>query len=633
MEKVFNKKLKRLIDSHSVISFDIFDTLIKRNCYNPKDVFSLVEMVFNKTSEKKIDNFFCKRIDAEEKARIFYKNNEDINLNQIYEFIDMDIELKEKIKQIEINTELNICQRNHNIFEVYKYCRDNGKTIICTSDMYLDLKTISMILKNADLNVDKIYVSSEIKKTKLTGNVFDYVIKDLKISNKDLLHIGDSWKADYLSPLRKGIKAYHIKKKNNNFSYVKSSVNEKTELSNNIILSFINNNTVLIDDEYKKIGFEIVGPLCLDFCYWLNNKVKESSIDNLLFCARDMEMIQKIFNLLFGESINNSYFYVSRKSTYLPYLYVNNKYKNFCDLIPAGRRKLTIQELLDLYNIKIDSDYLKVELPKYGFNLDVKYDFDSIKNDNNLEKLYNEIILKEIITVGKVQYNNFIRYLKSIGCDENTAIVDLGWRGTTQNIMIDILKKPLYGYYFGLHSLNGDNLHKNYDTYLFYKQANGYSDKIYSCMSLCELILSALHGSTVSYTDNTDCPYVLDYSANEDNSFIRNIQDGAVEFCLRIKKYKEYLCMSNDKIFADNFINIGINPNYVQAKNLGNIYTENIKTRRLCEYKNLFYYMYHLKILKNDFIDSEWKIGFMKNVLKIKLPYYKIYTFIKKKFK
>ena len=31
MGKVFSKRLKNLIDVHDVISFDIFDTLIKRN--------------------------------------------------------------------------------------------------------------------------------------------------------------------------------------------------------------------------------------------------------------------------------------------------------------------------------------------------------------------------------------------------------------------------------------------------------------------------------------------------------------------------------------------------------------------------------------------------------------------------
>ena len=63
MEKVFNRKLKKLIDSHDVVSFDIFDTLIKRNCMYPTDVFQIVENRFNLDNNKdKIENFKTIRI-------------------------------------------------------------------------------------------------------------------------------------------------------------------------------------------------------------------------------------------------------------------------------------------------------------------------------------------------------------------------------------------------------------------------------------------------------------------------------------------------------------------------------------------------------------------------------------------
>ena len=69
------------------------------------------------------------------------------------------------------------------------------------------------------------------------------------------------------------------------------------------------------------------------------------------------------------------------------------------------------------------------------------------------------------------------------------------------------------------------------------------------------------------------------------------------------------------------------------AKNLGNIYTENIKVRKLCDCKKLLFYMFHPKSLKQDFLDSEWKVGFMKCLFKIKFPYFKLYVILKDKFK
>lgn len=62
------EKLKLIISKHDVISFDVFDTLIKRNLGNNKDVFRLLECKVNKllgTSKKIYDA----RIAAEANAR------------------------------------------------------------------------------------------------------------------------------------------------------------------------------------------------------------------------------------------------------------------------------------------------------------------------------------------------------------------------------------------------------------------------------------------------------------------------------------------------------------------------------------------------------------------------------------
>ena len=150
------------------------------------------------------------------------------------------------------------------------------------------------------------------------------------------------------------------------------------------MFSFLNNNKNKIVDEYEKIGYETIGPLCLNFCYWVNYVAKEYNIENLLFCARDMKMIQEIYNEIFGNSIKNSYFYVSRKSTYLPYLYVNQDYESFRRLIPFGKRKINIKELMSLFNIVIDEDILE----KYGLSKTEKYDLNKLQNNKSFIEYY-----------------------------------------------------------------------------------------------------------------------------------------------------------------------------------------------------------------------------------------------------
>ena len=46
--------------------------------------------------------------------------------------------------------------------------------------------------------------------------------------------------------------------------------------------------------------------------------------------------------------------------------------------------------------------------------------------------------------------------------------------------------------------------------------------------------------------------------------------------------------------------------------------------------KNLFYYIFKPKRFYEDFYKSGWKIGFLKKVFIIKLPYFKIYKILLK---
>lgn len=632
MEEVF-KKLKKEIDKYEVISFDIFDTLIKRNCSSPLDIFRLVEFRYKKLYKKDISSFHKKRVEAEKIARE-RSNKEEINFDEIYECIEYSKNDIEKLKKIEIECELDLCQKNQYMYDVYEYCKKKNKKIICISDMYLSMDIIKNILNKNDYDIKHVYVSSEIKKTKLTGNLFKYVIEHEKINKNSILHIGDSWKADFIAPIKKGIRPYHIKKKIDNCKFLKIDSKDSTEyrrdLNVNIITNFVNNNTLTIKDNYEKLGYEIVGPFCLMFSSWINEISDENNFDNLLFCARDTKMLQSIYELYYGDKRKSTYFYVSRKSIYLPYLYINNNFQSFKSLIPKGKRKININELLELYNIHIDDE--KINKCLNEVKLDYKpLNFEEKDNLLKLEKLYNILICDYIEYEGKKQYNYFLKYLKKLDCNEKTAIVDLGWRGTTQNIMIDIINTNLFGLYFGLHSLNGKNLKNNYFTYLFKDKNDDYSKKIYPIMAICELTLSALHGSTIKYSESSTKPYVLGNTVNQNNEFINKIQTGAMKFCSSFVKLKNYLEYNDSKFFANEYIKIGLNPSIQQAKIIGDIYTENIKVRKLCEYKNIIYYVFHIKNLKRDFIDSEWKIGFLKRLFKVPLPYYKIYSFLKKK--
>lgn len=362
----------------------------------------------------------------------------------------------------------------------------------------------------------------------------------------------------------------------------------------------------------------------MEMTIWINKVAHNNNYDNLLFCARDMKLVQEIYSIYYGNSISNEYFYVSRKSTYLPYLYLNPGFEYFCNLIPETKKSLSINEILGLFNIKIDN--LEDKLDKYKLVNTPTYDANNIKKDENFIEFYNNVICKYIKKEGKNQYDNFIKYLKKLNMSKQTAIVDLGWRGNTQKFLIDILKHNVNGIYLGLVSKDDNYLKNNYETYLFDGKENEYHDKILPLRSILELLFSALHGSTIGYINSSVKPYVLNKSI-----IISNIQKGALDFNKDFRKYFNYLDNNeNSFLYIKLLIELGLNPTLKQANEIGEIYTENLETRCLAKPKSLIKYILNFKSFKNDFLSSEWKIGFLKRLFKIKLPYFKIYSLLKK---
>ena len=70
------KNIIKKIDTYEEVTFDIFDTLIKRDVPDPTSVFSLMEFDLKESSFKK------KRIKAENDARDKYG---EVTLDEIYE--------------------------------------------------------------------------------------------------------------------------------------------------------------------------------------------------------------------------------------------------------------------------------------------------------------------------------------------------------------------------------------------------------------------------------------------------------------------------------------------------------------------------------------------------------------------
>ena len=207
LTKLFGKPfsspaLTKILTGSTMISFDVFDTLIIRpSLKTPSDLFDLLHPGDSA--------YKSRRIAAERQARDA-SHLEDIKLFDIYELLYDNPRERQEAINLEIATELSACKANPEALEFFKVVKQEGKRLIIVSDMYLDSSTIEEILKNCgyDLADVPIYVSSEYGKTKRSGNLFRTVLEHEEVEAGKVLHIGDNLISDYLMPKKCGMKSF-----------------------------------------------------------------------------------------------------------------------------------------------------------------------------------------------------------------------------------------------------------------------------------------------------------------------------------------------------------------------------------------------------------------------------------------
>lgn len=201
--------LKHLIKKYDVISFDIFDTLIERNVKKPCEIFCLVgENILGKDYA---DSFMKERINAESKARTKCKNGE-AKLEDIYDVLKKTYgDTTQSLMNNEIETEIVSCRPHKTMISYFEYAKILDKKVFLISDMYLSKYVIEQMLQKCNISgYDNVYISNEAGCNKITRQLFEYIIDKENLQAKDIIHIGDSFKADYMGPRKVGIKSYWL---------------------------------------------------------------------------------------------------------------------------------------------------------------------------------------------------------------------------------------------------------------------------------------------------------------------------------------------------------------------------------------------------------------------------------------
>ena len=261
-------------------SYDVFDTLIGRLCYEGKNIFEIIE------KNENIESFKENRIKFESQTKDFDKT---------YCLLEKHYgkNMKE-IKELELKLELEMS------FPIVKYLSNVTETDILISDMYLNEKQIqTLINKHTKIN-NKMYVS-------YGGKQNDVIWKNKKITTNIKCHYGDNYISDCVNPIKNNLNAIHINdtKLNDVEQMIYNTNKELAYLLRAVRLSQYNN------EKLTRVFAEYSLPFMVLVCYKIKKIVIANKLETIVFLSRDGYWFKEIYDIMYPND-KTTYIYFSR---------------------------------------------------------------------------------------------------------------------------------------------------------------------------------------------------------------------------------------------------------------------------------------------------------------------------------
>lgn len=544
-------------------SYDVFDTLITRKTATPAGIFQIVQSKlinlsqFSEIPEYIKNNYVTIRKKIEKdlgRVQFISGTIEEISLDDIYNEIATNycLPLKsiELIKKCEIDTEFeNVIGISENIQSIKSKIR-NGDKIILISDMYLSKDTIQKMLTSIDeifLTIP-LYVSSEIKLSKRTGNLYKYISQKENVKFSEWEHVGNDWLSDAVVPHKIGIKT-------SVYSTLPLLSFEKHILEkypDNLTAQILIGAACAIRRDNRSLSsLEIIGcSLSAQLLYFYVSHVISSAqnnhISDLYFIARDGFILKKIAEKILSKSNNRvelHYIYGSRQAWRIHEIneLLNNEDMNTVFYLSS------IEDLADYFSI--DENFIYKLLPEKYRHKSRKFSREDIQSIIS-SLLNNSEFTEKLSIVIDNKKDLLTRYfIQEVDFEKEIAFVDLYGTGKSisnvTRILKGILKDSIHTYYLSGRCSKGINDFTKIHMWQLDLPLGG----------MLEILCRAPHGQTTGYREEKGIirpildSRTIEYTANYDyyietvmscSEIITDIITSIPSFSLDIAIFYEY---------------------------------------------------------------------------------------------
>lgn len=609
----------QLLTQVDVVSFDLFDTLIHRKgLFSPKDLFYYVQAEAEKQLGLKLDDFSVLRVRAEERARVrvWGRAIEEVELAAIYrelgQMLGLTPQLTQDLQQIELAYEKSTLVALESGVYLVEAALGAGKRVIIVTDTYFSEDFISDVVEQVGYRgIAKIYVSCVYGKTKQEGSLFDRVLNDLGCRPKRVLHVGDNRLSDVSMALGKGLRTFFVPTIKHRLKWRCGLGDEPSgDLTLSALLCDISRHmaeqngtdepptwlsggamTKKVSEQnemdelsalLQQTGHQNLSILYYAFAAWLLAHLKRGGYNRVYFAARDGLIMKRFFDLVAsaaGFEIDSRYLYVSRVALYPSLIFTEPETARY--LFSHSWDDLTLEEALSRISLKFDD--VNDLLAEYGL-------FKRQLSLNEITRPKFDAFLKKawplLERANQENFNTVETYLRQemLLIEEKVAFVDIGWHGSLQNCLVNLLDylgidKVIDGFYLGTFNKpkNASAKFRAKGFLVENDEPDWISHLVRSGPSIIELFHSADHGSVLGYRrEGETVKPVLEDNAIEQQQYqtlIKPVQEAALDVVKNLLERRDYPFVSwpNPGLTARTALRVIYNPTLAEAGLFGRL--------------------------------------------------------------
>lgn len=509
--------IKKQIEEHDIVSFDLYDTLIMRKLCNNTDVFKIVEQ------RCKAAGGGLSYIEMRSHAVALQKKH-NYTLDDIYDnmrllYPEADTEV---LKKTELEIEMAVTVPRVDIVKLYNYARSLGKEVVIISDMYLTKEHLRPILEKCGISVDdeRLMISCERDADKNSGLMWEQFVRLKAHNGKKLLHIGDSLVGDSEQPKRYGVDTVKIASAQNLLEEITSTATRGgittiySSLSYGIIADELFNSPFAWKEDRGKyllvgnhrFGKVVFSSLTLTYLLWIRRMCKKLGISRLFFMSRDGYFLMRDYLHLSNrigktDSVKAEYLYTSRKAVYTAN----------CD------KQEAIGVLKDLSFIGTFAEYMDtrwdVQIPESDENSQTQC---IVPTDSEKIREWMKPYAKQIQDKQEIHRCAYLRYMEEKRFDKDCALVDLVYSGTIQHWLSVLSGVDIMGFYMAA-DISEDNVFYHGNMYpCFQEDSCAQQSKTWQYYKVIESFFTAPYGY-VKYMDDDGEIYFAKSGKNQES--------------------------------------------------------------------------------------------------------------------